>query len=113
MFELARDLPVDISRDGPFLLAAALRDAQDALLGRRGQGWGPAQSPWNDLGGCSDKHLLWHIELDHLPEDPSASQTLAFRVGDRVENAWGYRQRIYLDCQGELTGHFDVNRLHR
>lgn len=111
MVELARDLLDDASLDGPFLLAAALKDTQDALLDHRGNGWAPAHLPWNNLGRCSDKHLLWHIEFDHLPADPSASQALAFQVGDRVENAWGCRQRIYLDRQGDLAGRFDVNRL--
>ncbi len=113
MAELARDLPVDANREGPFLLTAALRNTQGALLDHRGEGWAPAQSPWNNLGRCPDKNLLWHIEFDHLPEDPSTSQALAFRVGDRIENAWGCRQRLYLDRQGELAGHFDVSRLHR
>lgn len=113
MLELARGLPAEPVSNGPYLLAVALRNTKGALLGHRGEGWGNARSPIDGLGGCQEKHLLWHIELDQLPNSPSASQAVAFQVGDRIENAWGCRQRIYLDNAGVHKGAFDVNRLNR
>ena len=113
VLETARNLTAGQDRTGPHLLAVALRDTQGALLGHRGEGWGDARDPMGGLGGCRDKHLLWHIGLDELPGTTSASQAVALGVGDRIENAWGCRQKIYLDHSGERAGTLDVDRLHR
>lgn len=111
--ELARTIPGGVT-DGPFLLAVALRDTEGALLGDFGQGW---QEPWQmrfpeeRLGNCRNRHLLWHIEVEQLPDDTPAAQALAFSVGDRIDNAWGSKSKRYLDREGSMEGQFDLRRL--
>ena len=111
--ELARAIPGG-GTQGPFLLAAALRDTEGARLGAFGEGW---REPWqgrfpiDSLRPCQYRHLLWHIEIDQLPDDTSTAQALAFSAGDRIDNAWGSRSKRYLDHQGSLAGQFNLQRV--
>ena len=112
MAELARTLNED-DMTGPWLLSVALRDTVGALLANLGDGWAHPWYPYSEVGGCPDRHLLWHVELDQLPENQSASKTLAFKVGNRIMNAWGSKQRLYLDGLGDLAGELNVHRATR
>jgi len=107
--ELARNLALD--PDGEWHLAFALVRTEGALLGNVGEGWAEPGTWENSVGGCADAHLLWHIELDRLPSDATASQEQAFAIGDRIEDAWGMQQRRYLDHRGESAGQFDARRI--
>jgi hypothetical protein len=97
--------------DGPWQLTVALSRTSGALLGNVGEGWAEPLTWENELPACADEHLLWHIELDEVPTDDDA-RDLAFLVGDRIEDAWGARQRRYLAHRGDLAGRFDVRKLH-
>ncbi len=111
--ELARAIPRG-ETEGPFLLAVALRDTEGARLGHFGEGW---REPWHggfpidSLGPCQYRHLLWHIEIDQLPDDTPAAQALAFSAGDRIDNAWGSRSKRYLDHRGSIEGEFYFQRI--
>jgi hypothetical protein len=91
---------------GPFLLTVAVRQSGGSLLGALGEGWAEPGSFENRLGTCHDEHLLWHLELEELPEG-DAAQAVAYSVGDRFEDAWGTNQRRYLAHRGDHQGHMD------
>lgn len=95
---------------GPWQLTVALNGTAGAFLGNVGEGWAEPLTWENELPPCADEHLVWHIEIDDVPQDDKA-RDLAFSVGDRIENAWGARQRRYLARTGDLAGRFDVRKL--
>lgn len=97
--------------DAPWQLTVALNRTAGAFLGNVGEGWAEPLSWENNLPPCADEHLLWHIELDEWPQDDTA-RSLAFSLGDRIEDAWGARQRRYLARTGDLAGRLDVRKLH-
>ena len=93
---------------GPYLLTVALPDTGGAFLSGLGEGYvHPGQFNYNIMP-CPDEHLLWNIELEDLPADLDESQELAYRVGSRIENAWGLRQRTYLDRTGNYEGQLNI-----
>jgi hypothetical protein len=94
---------------GPFHLTVALVNTGGAVLGNLAEGWPEPHSFENRVGGCADEHLLWHWELAELPARDDLGE-LALSVGDRLEDAWGVRQRRYLAHRGELQGSFDHRR---
>ena len=96
--------------DGPLQLTIALRRTQAAILGNVGEGWAEPGSFENSVGGCVDDHLLWHITLDGTPDD-DAQQRIAFSVGNRIEDAWGVKQRRYLARRGERQGQLDTRNI--
>ncbi len=95
---------------GPFHLTVALVNTGGAVLGNVAEGWAEPHSFENHVGGCADEHLLWHWELAELPAGDDLRE-LALSVGDRLEDAWGVRQRRYLAHRGELQGSFDHRRV--
>jgi hypothetical protein len=95
---------------GPFYLTVALVNTGGAVLGDVAEGWAEPHSFENHVGGCADEHLLWHWELAELPAGDDLRE-LALSVGDRLEDAWGVRQRRYLANRGELQGSFDHRRV--
>lgn len=98
------------SPSGPWQLTIGLRDTRNAVLGNLGEGWAEPGAFENRVAGCSEDNLLWHLELDELP-DEDARRRLAFAIGDRIEDAWGVRQRRYLAHRGELAGRFDHRQI--
>lgn len=95
---------------GPRQLTIALRNTKGALLGNVGEGWAEPDSFQNAVGGCLEKHLLWHLSIDEPPDDVDQKR-LAFAVGDRIEDAWGVAQRRYLARVGHREGHLDVRSI--
>lgn len=111
MGEFAHKLRINETA-GSCLLVVALPNMHGAFLAGLGAGYcSPARNNYEVLK-CDVKNLLWHIELD-MPEDTSASQQLAFRVGSRIENAWGLRDGCYLDLHGDNEGKLDVYRANK
>jgi len=94
----------------PMQLTIALRATEDALLGNFGQGWENGRGLRNRVGGCAERNLLWHVEINNSLDDDGQTQ-LAFLIGDWIENAWGISQRRYLARKGDRTGRLDVNRM--
>lgn len=108
----ASTLRLQFGIDGPWQLAVALVNTKDALLGNLGEGWAEPGSFENRVGGCEEPNILWVVELDHLP-DSDGQRELAYKVGARVEDAWGVKQRRYLDHRGDLVGKLDIRRAVR
>lgn len=110
--ELARNLGSH-KTTGPYLLTVALPDTRGALLAGLAEGYAyPGRFEYR-LGPCHDKHLLWNIELEGLPADIAESQQLAFRVGSRIENAWGLREQAFLDRTGSNEGKLSIRAAGR
>ena len=98
---------------GPYLLSVALPDTRGALLAGLGEGCVyPGHFEYR-LRPCHDEHLLWNIELEDLPADIAESQQLAFRVGSRIENAWGLKEQAYLDRTGSNKGKLNIQAASR
>lgn len=95
---------------GPWLLTIGARQTRGALLGNVGEGWAEPGQWENEIGGCPDENLLWHIELSP-PLDEEAQRKLALSVGDRFEDAWGVKQRRYLAHRGDRAGQLDHRRV--
>jgi hypothetical protein len=110
MLTLAADLAARNSIVGPFQLTVGIR-SHEAHLGMLGEGWAEPNSFENRVGTCPEHALLWHIELDELP-DPGEAQAIAYAVGDRIEDAWGVAERRYLAHRGEREGRLDPRRIN-
>lgn len=93
--------------EGPFLLTVAVPRAAGSLLGALGEGWAQPGDFQNSIGACRDAALLWRFELAGLPDADEAARRLAYSVGDRLEDAWGCRQRRYLAHRGKHEGQID------
>ena len=98
---------------GPYLLTVALPDTRGALLAGLAEGCVYPGHFNYGIRPCHDEHLLWNIELENLPADIAESQQLAFRVGSRIENAWGLRQQAYLDRTGSNEGKLNIQAAGR
>ncbi|HVV12474.1 hypothetical protein [Amycolatopsis sp.] len=94
---------------GPWQLTVAVRRTNGAVLGNLGEGWAEPHEFGNYVGACVDQHLLWHMELRDVP-GPGEQESLALKIGGRLEDAWGVTQRRYLGHRGELEGRLDVRR---
>ena len=110
MLKFSATLNEHIALPGPWHFTVALKDTKDALLGNLGEGWANPFSPSNRVEGCPEDNLLWHLTLDAVP-DEDAQRPLAFAVGDRLEDAWGVKQRRYLAHRGALAGKFDTRQI--
>lgn len=89
---------------GPWQLSVAL--PRTGLLGALGEGWAEPGDFNNGIGNCHDERLLWHLVLPELPDDDGA-RAVAYSVGDRLEDAWGAKQRRYLAHRGNHHGQID------
>lgn len=98
------------SVDGPFQLTVAMHCTGGAFLGNVAEGWAEPLTWGNELPACPEENLLWHLELTEWPDEDNIRE-LAFRVGDRLEDAWGVRHRRYLARAGEVVGKLDVRQL--
>jgi hypothetical protein len=94
---------------GSWQLTVGLLRTNGALLGNLGEGWAEPGDFENNVGGCTNQHLLWNIELEKVP-DAEEQQRLAFKIGDRLEDAWEMMQRRYLAHRGDCQGSLDLRR---
>lgn len=94
----------------PWQLTIGLVSTKGAFLGNVAEGWAEPGSWDNSVGGCADDNLLWHFELDQVPDD-GFQQDMAFAIGNLIEDAWGVTQRRYLARQGERVGQLDHRRI--
>lgn len=106
LLRLAAVLAERVSIEGPFLLTVAVPRAAGSLLGALDEGWAQPGDFQNSIGACRDAALLWRFELAALPEADDARR-LAYSIGDRLEDAWGCRQRRYLAHRGQREGRID------
>jgi hypothetical protein len=111
LLRLAAEIHEGHAITGPFQLTVGVRRTKAALLSTFGEGWAEPGSFENRTDPCPDEHLLWHLEFDDLPDHDGARQ-IAYRVGDRMEDAWGSRNRRYLAHRGDYEGELDARRVN-
>lgn len=96
--------------EGPTMLVQACADTSGTHLANFGEGWREPTDWGSHDTSCFDAALLWTIELADLG-DADARRAEAFRMGDRLENAWGTKHRRYLAHRGDFQGALDVRRI--
>lgn len=92
------------------MLVQACADTSGTHLANFGEGWREPTDWGSHDTSCFDAALLWTIELADLG-DADARRAEAFRMGDRLENAWGTKHRRYLAHRGDFQGALDVRRI--
>ena len=111
LLRVADEMYRDDQVSGPFQFTVAVRNTDGALLGGLGEGWAEPGDWSNNLGACAERHLLWHLELDEIPNE-SGARAFAYAIGDRLEQAWGSAHRRYLAERGVYAGHLDPRRVN-
>ena len=96
---------------GPWELTLVLYETEDAHLAGLGVGWEEpdAGALW-DLPVCREPHIMIRRELDSFPATENDVRDLTFDIGARIEDAWGIRQRRFLDRTGDMAGQFNPRR---
>lgn len=110
MLAFVVDLSERIELPGPWLLTVGARGTSGALLGNVGEGWPEPGEFENNVGGCAEGNLLWHIQLSP-PLDEEGLRDISLSVGDRFEDAWGVARRRYLAHRGDRAGQLDHSRI--
>ena len=109
-FDRQAEVHRQVNVGGPWEVTLAIHRTDGAHLGDLGAGWAePFSGVW-DLRPCREPNVLMREELEAWPEEPDDVKELSFRFGGRIEDAWGMRQRRFLDHRGELEGQFDAGR---
>lgn len=99
---------------GPWQILVARSDTLNAMLGNVAKGWAePREMFSGEAPRCSDPNVLVVLELETLPTGESHLRDLAFRLGGRIEDAWGRRERRFLINGGDSAGQFDPRGWHR
>lgn len=98
-----------VPAEGPWQVALALHNTQGAVLGDLAEGWASPGRGLVRVRVCPEPHVVMREELTEWPAQEKADEIrrLAFRLGGRIEDAWGVKQRRFLANGGELEGGFD------
>ena len=95
---LSARLPVE----GPFELVVALSDTQRSLLGGLADGWDGPDS-WLEGNACATSEVLIRSHVDNWPIENDEQARLLTSVSDRVCNAWGTTQRLFVPPHGSAN----------
>lgn len=98
-----------VAADGPWQISLALHQTQGALLGDLAEGREEPGPTARFLPRCPEPHVVVREELDEWPaqDETEEIRELAFRLGGRIEDAWGVKHRRFMANRGELEGQFD------
>ncbi len=92
------------------LLVVALSGTNGAQLGGFGTGWIEPTDMRSHDHLCEEEAILWTIVVDGIASE-EIRRSIAFSVGDRIENAWGSTRRRYLDATGDCADEFNPARI--
>lgn len=93
--------------EGPWEMTLALVGTYGSFLGHVAQGWAEPQNALDyDLRPCVETNVSIRFELYEWPHTDQAIQDLAFKIGGRIEDAWGVSQRRFLARTGPNEGAF-------
>ena len=96
---------------GPWELTLTLYKTEGTYLAGFGRGWAePGRAGWYDVRAQQDPHIMIRREVGSFPGSEIDIRDLAFDIGDRIENAWGVRDRRFLDREGDMEGKFEARR---
>lgn len=95
---------------GPFELVVGVTGAKDSMISGFGEGW---PSPFDfgfdgDLHPCPVDNLLWRLHFD-APDGETGAANLAYAVGERLEGAFGGKERRFLDHGGPQAGKLNLH----
>lgn len=96
-----------VELDGPWIVLLAIYDTEGAVLGNVAEGWAEPGQLGTRTPECRESNVVVREELESWPEDPDERRELALRLGGRIEDAWGTRQRRFIASGGDLEGEFD------
>lgn len=97
---------------GPWEVTLAMVRTQGAYLGNVAQGWAEPQNLIDyERLPCVERNVLIRLELVEWPQTDDAIRELAFVIGGRIEDAWGFKGRRFLARIGANAGRFDVAHL--
>ena len=96
---------------GPWELTLIFYDTETAYLAGFGRGWAePGHFGQYDVRAQHEPHIMIRRETYSFPESENDIRDLAFDVGARIGNAWGVRERRFLDRVGDTEGQFNPRR---
>lgn len=97
--------------EGPWEITLALGGTDGAVLGDFAVDWEqPERQSDFELQRSNVPNTLLRWEVSTWPNETGQCNALAYRVGDRLENAWGTVARRYRVGAGENVGNFDTRR---
>lgn len=97
--------------DGPSLLTIGLETTNDALLTNPGNGWNNPVGTRFEPNLAADQHLLWHVPIEDVASIDVG--VTSFAIADRIVNAWGRHEPLYLDRTGDLSGELNPGLINR
>lgn len=87
----------------PFEIEVAIPDAKGSLLGGVAEGWEQPQHAFEPFS-CIEDHVLVRAQVDSWPRTPGDQEQLIRLVADRICNAFGALQPLYVARQGRTAG---------
>jgi hypothetical protein len=100
-----------VEAQGPWEVTVAVHGTKDSYLGGLGEGW---SEPWDFAGWsprpCAEPHIIIRRELAAFPTAAEDIRDLSLEMGGRLEDAWGMKQRRFLNHRGDLEGEIDLRR---
>lgn len=96
--------------DGPWEVTLALHNTRGCFLAEFGEGWAEPGTGNYPQRPCPEANVAIRVERQSLPDTAEDLKDLAFEIGGRLEDAWGFRQRRFLDNRGERAGEFGARR---
>lgn len=94
----------------PFEMTVAMHGTRGAVLGNVADGWRePLDFGWQPPM-CWEQNVFLRLELTRLPVEEDTQQEIAERLGGRVEDAFGSRDRRFRSRVGDSAGHLDLSK---
>lgn len=99
-----------INATGPWEVKLVLHDTENALLADFAEGWAEPSDLGYNPPRCPEPAVVVRRELVKFPVEPEEVRDLAFDLGGRIEDAWGMKQRRFLNYRGGAVGEFGTQR---
>jgi hypothetical protein len=95
---------------GPWEVSLEVSNTLGSRLGNFGEGWAEPLDAFREMLPCPTARVFLRLECSEWPSDAAGVQELAFRMGGRIEDAWGVKERRFLARTGKLAGQFALER---
>jgi hypothetical protein len=89
--------------DGPFEIVVTVPDAEGMMLGGLNEGWEQPEHAF-DPPRALEKDVMVRAQVEDWATDTADLEALALRVVDRACEAFGDRQKRYLQARGHAAG---------
>ena len=102
-----------LAPQGPWEVTLAMVKTQGSLLGNVGEGWAePMNLSDYERLPCPEPNVLIRFEHPAWPQSDDEVKELAFLIGGRIEDSWGFTGRRFLARIGQREGQFDIAGLN-